>query len=86
MSIKGAVGLQGHGKTYETVKFAIVPAVAKKRRVVTNIRGLDHEKICEYLIAKSQNGGGPAQAGGSCSDGSSPRARGTRPPIRWPSC
>lgn len=68
MSIKGAVGLQGHGKTYETVKFAIVPAVAKKRRVVTNIRGLDHEKICEYLIAKSQNGGGPAQAGGSCSD------------------
>lgn len=29
MSIKGAVGLQGHGKTYETVKFAIVPAVAK---------------------------------------------------------
>jgi len=49
MSIKGAVGLQGHGKTYETVKFAVVPAIAASRRVVTNIRGLDIEKIQAYI-------------------------------------
>lgn len=68
MSIKGAVGLQGHGKTYETVKYAIVPAIASKRRVVTNIRGLDHVKICEYIQTQNPNGVVPAQAGGSHSD------------------
>lgn len=66
MSIKAATGLQGHGKTYETVKTAIVPAIESGRRVVTNIRGLNLEAIKEY-IAESK--GGTAIAGGPLSFG-----------------
>jgi zona occludens toxin len=45
MSIKAVTGLQGHGKTYETVKTAILPAIESGRRVVTNIRGLNMDAI-----------------------------------------
>lgn len=65
MSIKAAVGLQGHGKTYETVLYSVVPAIESGRRVVTNIRGLDRSKIVEYIETK-RGRGDPASAGGAC--------------------
>ena len=56
MSIKAVTGLQGHGKTYETVKTAIVPAIESGRRVVTNIRGLN--RVLIYPRAKDGKGFG----------------------------
>jgi zona occludens toxin len=61
MSIKAVTGLQGHGKTYETVKTAILPAIESGRRVVTNIRGLNMDAIKAYI---SESKGGTAIAGG----------------------
>lgn len=62
MSIKAVTGLQGHGKTYETVKTAVVPGIASGRRIVTNIRGLNIDKIRAYIASGK---GGTALAGGS---------------------
>lgn len=52
MPINAYTGLMGSGKTYEVVGFVILPALLKGRRVVTNIEGLDYEKITNYLHAK----------------------------------
>jgi zona occludens toxin len=52
MPIKIVSGLQGHGKTYETVQRVIVPAVGAGRRVVTNIAGLDRDAIIDYLAGQ----------------------------------
>lgn len=54
-------GLQGHGKSYEVVRGVIVPNVAKGRRVVTNVAGLQHEKIKAYCVEKL--GADPAKLG-----------------------
>ncbi len=43
-------GLMGSGKTYEVVSSVILPALLKGRRVVSNIDGLDYEKIKIYLL------------------------------------
>jgi zona occludens toxin len=67
MSIKAVTGLQGHGKTYETVKTAVLPAIAQGRRVVTNIRGLDMQAIKAYLETKNQQGGA-RESGGAPGD------------------
>ncbi|MFN7505493.1 MAG: zonular occludens toxin domain-containing protein [Limnobacter sp.] len=41
MAIKAYTGIMGSGKSYEVVTSVILPAVKKRRRVVTNIAGLD---------------------------------------------
>jgi zona occludens toxin len=48
-------GIQGSGKSYEVVQGVIVPNVAKGRRVVTNVTGLQYEKICAYITDNFQN-------------------------------
>lgn len=45
-------GLQGHGKSYEVVRGVICPNVAKGRRVVTNVAGLQVDKIKAYCVDK----------------------------------
>ena len=52
MPINAYTGLMGSGKTYEVVGFVILPALLKGRRVVTNVEGLDYEKITDYLHEK----------------------------------
>lgn len=44
-------GIQGSGKSYEVVQGVIVPNVAKGRRVVTNVTGLQYDKICDYCVS-----------------------------------
>jgi len=43
-------GIQGSGKSYEVVQGVIVPNVAKGRRVVTNVAGLQYDKISDYCV------------------------------------
>lgn len=50
MSIKAYVGRMGSGKTYEVVSEIIVKALARGRRVVSNIAGLDIEAIKALLV------------------------------------
>ena len=52
MAISVYTGLMGSGKSYEVVAEVIVPAIAQGRRVVTNVDGIDSEKIAEYIRAK----------------------------------
>lgn len=52
MSIVCYWGVMGSGKTYECVSSVIIPAVAVGRRVVSNIDGLNAEKIKEYVSQK----------------------------------
>lgn len=59
MAIKVATGLQGHGKTYETVVHAICPAIDQGRRVVTNVAGLNYEKILAHVRPAPDPQGGP---------------------------
>ncbi len=49
MGINVYTGLMGSGKSYEVVSEVIVPAIAAGRRVVTNVDGIDGEKIREYI-------------------------------------
>ncbi|MEG8969679.1 zonular occludens toxin domain-containing protein [Klebsiella pneumoniae] len=49
MAINLYVGLQGAGKSYESVKSVILPALAQGQRVVSNIEGLDVEKVNAYI-------------------------------------
>jgi putative phage-related membrane protein len=50
MAISAYVGVPGSGKSYEVVKSVILPAIATGRRVVSNVYGLDKEKIHQYLL------------------------------------
>lgn len=50
MSIKAYVGRMGSGKTYEVVSSVILPALARGRRVVSNIAGLDIDEIRGLLV------------------------------------
>lgn len=52
MAINVYTGLMGSGKTYEVVSNIIVPALAAGRRVVSNIEGLQVEKILDYVDKK----------------------------------
>ena len=42
-------GGTGSGKSYQVVSQIIVPQLAKGRRIMTTIRGVKYERICEYL-------------------------------------
>lgn len=53
MAINAYTGLMGSGKTYEVVSAVVLPALEKGRRVVSNIEGLDYEKIKAYLLEKN---------------------------------
>ena len=50
MAINCYIGLMGSGKSYEVVTNVIVPALAKGRRVVTNIYGMNFDAIRDYLV------------------------------------
>lgn len=52
MAITFYGGVMGSGKSYEVVSGPVCDAVAAGRRVVTNVAGINEEKIHEYLIAK----------------------------------
>lgn len=52
MAINAYVGLQGSGKSYEVVSSVILDAVAHGRRVVTNVAGINEDRIHEYLVNK----------------------------------
>ncbi|EGI6779767.1 zonular occludens toxin family protein [Escherichia coli] len=56
MPISAYVGSLGSGKSYEVVSSVIVPACSSGRRVVTNIYGINRDKIHEYCIKKSKSG------------------------------
>lgn len=47
MAIQFHEGLSGSGKSYEAVIKQIMPKIKEGRKVVTNIRGMNHEKIAE---------------------------------------
>lgn len=47
MAIEYHEGLPGAGKSYEAVVFHIIPALKSRRSVVTNIRGMNYEKLAE---------------------------------------
>ncbi|MDX7986503.1 hypothetical protein FE392_04020 [Xenorhabdus sp. 12] len=50
MPITAYVGLPRSGKSYEVVKSVIVPSIAHGRRVISNIYGLNEEKIKAYCL------------------------------------
>lgn len=50
MSIKAYVGRMGSGKTYEVVSSVILAALARGRRVISNIAGLDYDEFYTVLI------------------------------------
>jgi len=52
MAINVYAGVMGSGKSYEVVSGPILDAVAAGRRVVTNIDGINEERIKEYLCKK----------------------------------
>lgn len=60
MAISVYCGVMGSGKSYEGVKTAIVPAIARGRRVVTNISGINEAAIHDYLVKKGHD---PAKLG-----------------------
>lgn len=47
MAISAYIGIPGSGKSYEAVCNVIIPAFTSGRRVVTNIYGLQKDKITE---------------------------------------
>lgn len=49
MPINAYTGLMGSGKSFECVRSVIVPAIAKGRRVVTNVEGIDSDAIRAYV-------------------------------------
>lgn len=53
MAINAYVGLMGSGKSYEVVSGPVCDAIAKGRRVVTNVAGINEAKIHEYLLQKN---------------------------------
>lgn len=52
MSIKLYTGLQGSGKSYEVVSVVILGALRDGRRVVSNIAGLNFERMRDLLISE----------------------------------
>lgn len=52
MPINAYTGLMGSGKSFECVVSVIIPAVAKGRRVVTNVDGIDSDSIRAYIHEK----------------------------------
>lgn len=55
MAIKAYLGRMGSGKTYEVVSVVILAAVARGRRVVTNIAGLNIQAMVELLVSEGHD-------------------------------
>lgn len=49
MAVHVIAGVMGSGKSFESVKEKILPALLAGQRVVSNISGLNHAAIAEYL-------------------------------------
>ncbi|MBR7964691.1 Zonular occludens toxin, partial [Burkholderia vietnamiensis] len=49
MAINAYCGVMGSGKSYEVVSGPLIEAVARGRRVVTNIDGVSEDAIHRYL-------------------------------------
>lgn len=49
MALNCYTGLMGSGKSYEVISTVLINALAKGRRVVCNIDGLDYEAIVAYI-------------------------------------
>ncbi|TAI90454.1 zonular occludens toxin family protein [Pectobacterium versatile] len=56
MAISAYVGVPGSGKSFEVVRSVIIPAVAQGRRVVSNVYGLDPEKIYAFIQKNNKTG------------------------------
>ncbi|MBN3062858.1 zonular occludens toxin [Pectobacterium aquaticum] len=56
MAISAYIGVPGSGKSFEVVRSVIIPAVAQGRRVVSNVYGLDPEKIYEFIQKNNKTG------------------------------
>jgi len=52
MPVKAYTGLPRNGKSYEVVSNVILPALRQKRRVVSNIAGLNYDAMCQLLFAE----------------------------------
>lgn len=52
MTVSLYTGHVGSGKSYEVVKFVILPALERGRAVVSNIDGLNQQAISDYLEAQ----------------------------------
>ncbi|KVK92105.1 zonular occludens toxin domain-containing protein [Burkholderia sp. MSMB1498] len=52
MAINAYCGIMGSGKSYEVVSGPVLDAIARGRRVVTNIDGINEEAVHDYLIEK----------------------------------
>lgn len=52
MAINAYVGLQGSGKSFEVVSSVILDELEQGRRVVTNVAGINEDRIHEYLVSK----------------------------------
>lgn len=52
MSIKAYTGIMGSGKTYEVVTVVILSALARGRRVITNIAGINYQVMTDHLVAQ----------------------------------
>jgi len=54
MAINAYCGVMGSGKSYEVVQGPLLDAIASGRRVVTNVDGINEERIHEYLVSKKR--------------------------------
>ncbi|WP_186083329.1 zonular occludens toxin domain-containing protein [Burkholderia gladioli] len=57
MAINAYCGVMGSGKSYEVVQGPLLDAIASGRRVVTNVDGINEERIHEFLIGKGRGDG-----------------------------
>jgi len=54
MAINAYCGVMGSGKSYEVVQGPLLDAIEKGRRVVTNVDGINEERIHEYLLKRGK--------------------------------
>ncbi|KVD76265.1 Zonular occludens toxin [Burkholderia sp. ABCPW 14] len=54
MAINAYCGIMGSGKSYEVVSGPVLDAIARGRRVVTNIDGISEEAVHDYLVEKRE--------------------------------
>ena len=54
MAISAYIGVPGSGKSYEAIANVIIPAYQHGRRIVTNIVGVNIEKIHDYCLVKKK--------------------------------
>ncbi|WP_322107194.1 zonular occludens toxin domain-containing protein [Paraburkholderia sp. J41] len=57
MAINAYCGVMGSGKSYEVVQGPLLDAIVSGRRVVTNVDGINEERIHDFLIGKGRGDG-----------------------------